>query len=164
MPIMFDHGMNFSRESKLEYAQPIWLDEIAREFPQLRILIAHMGYPWANETVVLLGKHEHVYADISGLLDQPFNAYTALLSAYQQGVTDKLLFGSDFPYTSATSCIESLYSINQFCHGTNLPTIPREHLRSIVECDALARLGIGTATFFLRYLPSLPVVVVLPAP
>jgi len=145
MPILFHHGLHFSRESKMEYARPVLLDEVAREFPDLKLVIAHMGDPWAEETVVLLGKHEHVYANISGLLEHPFHAYLALLSAYQNGVMEKLLFGSDFPYTSAAACIESLYSINQFCHGTNLPTIPRERLRGIVERDALTLLGIPTA-------------------
>jgi hypothetical protein len=40
-------------------------------------------------------------------------------------------------------CIEALYSINHPCHGTNLPTIPRECLRGIVERDSLALLGIA---------------------
>ena len=60
------------------------------------------------------------------------------MSAYQHGVIDKLLFGSDFPYTSATECIEALYSINQIAQGTNLPVVPREALRGIVERDTLA--------------------------
>lgn len=45
---------------------------------------------------------------------------------HQNQVIDKLLFGSDFPYTSATECIEALYSINQIAQGTNLPVVPRE--------------------------------------
>jgi hypothetical protein len=42
-------------------------------------------------------------------------------------------------------CIEALYSINHLVHGTNLPAIPREELRSVVERDALRLLGIGLA-------------------
>ena len=95
-----------------------------------------------HETIVLLSKHAHVYAEISGLLYQPWQGYQALLSAYQCGVMDKLLFGSGFPSTPASACIESLYSINHFCNGTSLPTIPREQLRGIVERDALSLLGI----------------------
>ncbi len=56
---------------------------------------------------------------------------------------DKLLFGSDFPYTVASECIEALYSINQIAQGTNLPVVPREALRGIVERDALALLGLS---------------------
>jgi len=58
---------------------------------------------------------------------------------------DKLLFGSGFPYARASEAIEALYSINHICHGTNLPTIPREHLRGIVERDAVSVLGIADA-------------------
>src|SRR5205085_6479434 len=99
---------------------------------------------WVDECVVLLGKHPNVFADISGLLHRPWQAFNTLLTAYQYGVMDKLLFGSDFPYTSAATCIEALYSINQLTLGTNLPSVPRQHLRGIVERDALAILGIAS--------------------
>jgi len=65
------------------------------------------------------------------------------VSAHQYGVIDKLLFGSDFPYTSAAECIEALYSTNQVAQGTNLPVVPREALRGIVERDALGLLGLA---------------------
>ena len=76
------------------------------------------------------------------MLHEPWQAYQALLNAYQLGVTDKLLFGSGFPFASASHCIEELYSISHLVHGTNLPVIPREQLRGIVERDALSLLGI----------------------
>ena len=119
------------------------LDEVARTFPKLRMLIAQLGQPWVDETICLLGKHPFVYADVSGMLSRPWQAYNALVNCYQASVTDKLLFGSDFPYTNAEECIESLYSINQFAQGTNMPVVPREALRGIVERDAVALLGLG---------------------
>jgi hypothetical protein len=128
--------------AKMEFAEPRLLDEVAREFPELRLIIARLGYPWTDQTVVLLGKHPHVYADLAGLLPQPWLSYTALLAAHEYGVVDKLLFGSDFPYCTPTACIEALYSVNQFTHGGNLRPIPREELRGIVERDTLALLGI----------------------
>ena len=143
LPVIFHTGVHVSAATKMEYAQPVLLDEVARELPDLTIVIAHMGYPWVEETIVLLSKHDNVYAEISWLLHQSWAAYQALLSADQYGVIDKLLFGSGFPYAAASGCIESLYSINHLCHGTNLPTIPREHLRGIVERDTLALLGIA---------------------
>ena len=143
MPILFHTGVHASPATKLQYAQPVLLDEIARELPGLKMIVAHMGYPWVHETLALLSKHANVYAEISGLLNQPWQGYQALLSAYQCGVMEKLLFGSGFPSTAASVCIEALYSINHLCHGTSLPTIPREQLRGIVERDALALLGIA---------------------
>lgn len=142
MPIMFHMEVQVSASSKMEFARPFLLDEVAREFPTLKIIISQLGYPWIDETIGLLAKHPNVFADISGLLQYPWQAYNALVSAYQAGVMDALLFGSNFPFTSAAECIESLYSINQFCHGTNLPNIPREQLRRIVERNTLELLGL----------------------
>ena len=143
MPVLFHPTGQFTEQSKLEYARPYLVDEVARSFPHLRVVIAQLGQPWVDETIVMLGKHANVFADVSGLLSRPWQAYNALVSAYQHGVIDKLLFGSDFPYTSATECIEALYSINQLAQGTNLPLVPREALRGIVERDTLALLGLA---------------------
>lgn len=145
MPVMFHQDVAASPSCKMEFARPALLDEAAREFPDLKIIVSGLGYPWTDETIVLLAKHRNVFADISGLLNHPWQAYNALLAAYQAGVMDALLFGSNFPYSTAAVCIEALYSINQFCHGTHLPTMPREQLRQIVERDTLKLLGIETA-------------------
>lgn len=143
MPLLVDQNHR-NPAARMEFAEPKHLDEVAREYPDLRIVIARMGHPWIDQTVVLLGKHQHVYANVAGLLPEPWLSYNALLAAYEYGVMDKLLFGSDFPYRSPAVCIEALYSINQFGHGTNLRTIPREKLRGIVERDTLGLLGIST--------------------
>lgn len=143
MPILLHPVGQFTEQSKLEFARPYLLDEVARTFPKLRIIIAQLGQPWLEETICLLGKHPNVYADVSGLLSRPWHAYNALVAAYESQVIEKLLFGSDFPYTSVTDCIEALYSINQLTQGTNLPVVPREALRGIVERDALGLLGLA---------------------
>ncbi len=150
MPVLFEHHHR-NPAAKLEYARPVLLDEIARELPDLPVVISQMGYPWVDETVVLLAKHRCVYADVAGLLPAPWRSYNALLAAFEQNVMDKLLFGSDYPYRSPAECIEALYSINQISSGTELVAIPREQLRRIVERDALAVLGIQTPR---RPLPS----------
>jgi len=142
LPVVFDQDVLSTPGAKLEYARPYLLDEVAREFPDLKIVISHLGRPWVEETIALLGKHPNVYADVAGVLQSEWPAYNVLMAAYQADVMDKLLFGSNFPFASAASCIETLYSVNQVSHGTNLPTIPREQLRRIVERNALDLLGI----------------------
>jgi hypothetical protein len=143
MPVLIHPGGHLAEAGRLEFARPVLLDEVARTFPELKIVIAQLGEPWVEETVVLLAKHPNIFADISGLLTRPWQAYNALVRAYQYGVIDKLLFGSDFPYTHAAGCIEALYSLNQIAHGSNLPIVPREALRGIVEREALGLLGLG---------------------
>lgn len=146
LPVIFYAGTHLSAKTKMEYARPFLLDEVARSFPNLRMVVGHIGYPWVDETLVLLGKHQNVFSDLSGLLRRPWVAYDALVRAYQLQAIDKLLFGSDFPFTTASECIETIYTINQTAMGTNMPTIPREMLRSIVERDALSLLGIPMQT------------------
>jgi predicted TIM-barrel fold metal-dependent hydrolase len=143
MPILIHPVGQFTEQSKLEFSRPALFDEVARTFPGLRIVIAQLGQPWLEETICLLGKHTNVFADVSGLLSRPWHAYNALVAAHESQVIEKLLFGSDFPYTSITECIEALYSINQLAQGTNMPVVPREALRGIVERDALGLLGIA---------------------
>ena len=143
--VVVHQGTHFWAEAKMEYARPYLWDEVLRDFPRLSMIIAHMGHPWVDETIALLGKHCNLYADIAGLIRRPWHAYNALVQAHQYAVTDKLLFGSDFPFLSASEAIESVYRLNEVTHGTPLPSVPREVLRGIIERDALAALGIERA-------------------
>lgn len=142
IPIVFEQSHR-NPAARMEFSRPMLLDQVAGDFPDLRMIVAHMGYPWVDETVVLLGKHKNVFADVSGLLERSWLSYKSLMAAFEYGVMSKLLFGSDFPYRSPAACIEALYSVNQLVSGTNLVIIPREQLRGIVERDALALLGLA---------------------
>lgn len=142
LPVLFMQDVQGASIAKLEFARPFLLDEVAREFPELKMVVSGVGYPWIDETLVLLAKHANVFAEISGLLHQPWQLYRVLVSAYQAGVLDGLLFGSHFPYSQPAVAIEAIYSVNQFCQGTNLPNIPREQLRQLVERNTLELLGI----------------------
>ena len=145
MPVVIHNSPPLAATAHLELARPYLLDEVARSFPGLRILVAQMGYPWVDETLVLLAKHEHVYAEISGVAQTPWQALHCMQSAYESGVMDKVFFGSDFPASDPKSAIESLYSLNLIVHGTNLPSVPREQIRGIVERNSPALLGIDVA-------------------
>ncbi|HET6428693.1 MAG TPA: amidohydrolase family protein [Phycisphaerae bacterium] len=143
MPLFVETGTDFGPQAVIEFARPHLLDEVARTFPELTIVISAMGSPWVAETVALLAKQPRVYADLAGLLRRPWEAYHTLLLAYQRGVAEKLLFGSDFPFLTAAEAIGQIYRTNEVTRGTSMPTIPRETLRSIVERNALAELGIA---------------------
>ena len=99
---------------------------------------------WVEETLLLLDKHKNIWADISGVVSRPWQLYNALLSASSFGVMDRLLFGSGFPFETPAKAIESLYSVNAFSQGTQLPAVPRSQIRAVVERDATACLGMDT--------------------
>jgi len=79
---------------------------------------------------------------MAALIRRPWQAYNALVLAHQFNVVDKVLFGSDFPFFTAADAIESVYRLHEVTQGTNLPSVPRETLRSMIERDSLAELGI----------------------
>lgn len=147
MPILFESATLLARDAKLEFAQPYLLDEVARTFPELKIVVSALGDPWVHQCLTLIDKHPTVYADLSDLATRPWQLYNALILAHQQGATGRILFGSNFPFCGPEKAIVSIYSINTFTQGTPLPSIPREQLRSIVERDALVCLGLREAGF-----------------
>ena len=69
--------------------------------------------------------------------------YNTVVAAHEHGVMDKLLFGSGFPLSTAGQCIETLLGFNMLLADTNLPTVPRDRIRKIIERDTLKLLGIG---------------------
>src|SRR5690606_21132658 len=86
LPVLCHQGTSPSRTAPIRYAHPLVMDEIAIEFPELRIVMAHMGHPWQADTITVIRKHPHVYADISGMFYRPWSFYNALQLATEWNV------------------------------------------------------------------------------
>ncbi len=143
LPVFFHNGdCTLRADSILDYAQPYLLDEVAREFGALKIIIGNMGMPFIEQTLLVVGKHENVYADLTIRPNNVWQTYNTVVAAYERGVMDKLLFGSGFPLGNAGDCIETLLGFNMLLADTNLPTVPRGSIRNIIERDTLELLGI----------------------
>ena len=143
LPIFFHNsGDALGPDAVLEYAQPYLLDEIAREFPELKIVIGSMGVPFFEQTLCMVARHENVYADLTINPRNVWQTYNIVMAAYEHGIMDKLLFGSGFPGGNPSQCIETLLGFNMRLAGTNLPTVPRGSIRNIVERNTLELLGI----------------------
>ena len=143
IPVLIHQGTTFCANVSLEIANPVQLQPLALEFPRLRMVIAHMGHPWINETLVLIRKNRNMYADISALYYRPWQFYNALVAAMEYGVLDRLLFGSDYPFTTPASTIDALAKVNDMVEGTRLPRIPEAKLQAMIHRDTLDLLGIG---------------------
>jgi len=143
LPMMIHQGTTFARAGSLLQARPILLDEIALRFPELRIVIAHMGHPFFEEAIAVVRRHPHVYADVSALVSRRWLLWNALVQAVEYGVTDKLLFGTDFPFFTARQTMEGLRSVTGQAFGPQLPEIDPEVVEEIIRRPALELLGIG---------------------
>jgi len=143
LPVFFHNGGHTPRAGAvLEYAQPYLLDEVARSFPELRIIVGSMGVPFVEQALSLVAKHEHVFADLTIRPSKVWQTYNTVVAAHERGVVDKLLFGSGFPLSTAGECIETLLGFNMLLADTKLPTVPRASIRSVIERDSLELLGI----------------------
>jgi predicted TIM-barrel fold metal-dependent hydrolase len=142
LPVFFHNGGALGPQAILDYAQPYLLDEVAREFNALKIVIGTMGSPFVEQTLSMVAKHKNVYADLTIRPGNVWQVYNTVIAAHECGVMDKLLFGSGFPFGKAEECIETLLSFNKLLADTNLPTVPRGNIQNIIERDTLEVLGI----------------------
>ena len=142
LPVFFHNSAPLSSEAMLEYAQPYLLDEVARKFPSLKIVIGTMGLPFITQTLCMLAKHENVYADLTIAPQKVWEVYNIVISAHEADVMNKLLFGSGYPFAKAGNCIETLLGFNKMLSDTHLPQVPLEKIRSVVERDSLSVLGV----------------------
>jgi hypothetical protein len=142
IPVLVHQGTTFCSNVSLELANPLLLQPLVLEFPRLRLVVAHLGHPWIAETLVLVRKSRCMYADISALYYRPWQFYNALVTAMEYGVLDKLLFGSDYPFTTPAASMLALRDVNRIAEGTGLPRIPAAKLEELIHRDTLRLLGI----------------------
>jgi hypothetical protein len=142
IPVMFHQATAPGSLNLLEIAQPLLLEKVAHQFPDLKMVYAHMGHPWWREVIMIIRRNENVYADISANFYHPWDFYNSLELAREWGQLDKLLFGTDFPVTTPRETMDALRNINYMLEGTKLPRIPDEAIEGIINRDSLKLLGI----------------------
>ncbi|MBI2648908.1 MAG: amidohydrolase family protein [Thaumarchaeota archaeon] len=136
IPVLIHQGTTFVRDAPLEFANPILLDKVARDYPDLRMIVAHLGHPWEDETVALIRKQPNVFSDVSGLTYRPARLYLKLLSCLEYGVMKKLVFGSDFPFGVPKLVIRDLRRVNRLAKSSGLPMIPEELIEDVIAKNA----------------------------
>ena len=146
LPIFFHNGSHaLNVEAILEYTQPYLLDEVARAYPGLKIVIGNMGVPFVEQTLSMVSKHENVFADLTIRPSKIWQTYNIVVAAHERNVMEKLLFGSGFPAANSGECMEALLGFNMLLADTKLPTVPRGNIRGVIERDSLELLGIRHA-------------------
>ena len=143
LPILFHQGTSPVREAPIRLSYPLLMDEIAIRYPDLKIIMAHVGHPWQVDTCVVIRKHPNVYADVSANFYRPYSFWEQMIKATEWNVLDKLLFGTDFPVTTVQETIDGLRRVNQVVEGTQLPRVPEEQIERIIQRDSLALLGLS---------------------
>lgn len=137
LPILFHAGTSFVSGTKLDYSRPIHFDSVAFDFPDLKMVLAHLGHPWETETIAIIRRHTNVYADISALYYRPWQFYNSMRLLVEYGVQHKVLFGSDFPFTTTSDSLEGTRNLNCILAQSGLPIVPLEAIEGIINRNAL---------------------------
>jgi len=143
LPVLLHTGTTFISRAPLDCTLPRHLDDVAIRFPDLRLILAHLGHPYEGECVAVIRKHANVYADCSALHYRPFQLYQSLMLVQEYGVWRKVLFGSDYPFTTVDESIRGMRNLNQMLEGTALPRLNMSEMEALFERDSLRLLGLG---------------------
>jgi predicted TIM-barrel fold metal-dependent hydrolase len=101
IPILIHQGFT-PRHKHVKYARPVYVDRIAADFPDLKIILAHVGFPWQDETLMIAAKNPNVSVDVSGwqaiAATVPMKVFQMIGDAKAMRVfPNRVIFGSDFP-------------------------------------------------------------------
>lgn len=143
LPVLLHTGTTFISKAPLACTLPRLLDDVAIRFPEVRMILAHLGHPYEGECVVTIRKHTNVYADCSALHYRPFQLYHSLMLVQEYGVWDKVLFGSDYPFTTPDASIVGMRALNDMLEGTKLPRLNLDAMERLFNRDSLSILGIN---------------------
>jgi predicted TIM-barrel fold metal-dependent hydrolase len=89
-----------------EVGRPIYLDQVALDFPELVIVAGHIGYPWTDEAVAVATKHENVYIDTSAYTVKRYPR--ALVDYLRSHGRRKVMFGSNYPMIEPVKALAGL--------------------------------------------------------
>ena len=141
-PVMTHMATTFSSGVPLEYARPGYMDQVAVDFPDLKIIIPHLGHPWEGGTIAAIRKQPNLYADILALYYRPWQFYNSMRLLVEYHAESNVLFGSDFPFTTTSESINGVLNVNAVLGQSGLPEIPGEVIEGIIHRDSLSLLGI----------------------
>ncbi|WP_395742315.1 amidohydrolase family protein [Prosthecobacter sp.] len=143
LPVLLHTGTTFIAQAPLAFTLPRLIEPVALKHPQLKIILAHLGHPYEGECLVTIRKHANVYADISALHYRPWQLYNSLMLAQEYGVWHKLLFGTDFPFTTVNASIDGIRKLNDMLEGTKLPRLDASQIEAMIHRDSLTLLGLN---------------------
>ncbi|MHA1193800.1 MAG: amidohydrolase family protein, partial [Promethearchaeota archaeon] len=97
IPIWFHLSINYSTNS-MEYEKPVYLDVVAQDFPELKMIAGHGGWPWVNELIAVAWRNPNIYIDIASYIPKYLGmkgtGWEQLIHFGNSVLQDKILFGS----------------------------------------------------------------------
>lgn len=139
LPLTMHMGTTFARNAPIDMGRAIHVEPVALKHPDLVMVLAHMGHPWYDDAIVVSRKQPNVFLEISALFYRPWQYYNMLISAQEYGITDKIFFGTDFPFARVDESVSGLLQINSQVEGSGLPRVSEETMQGILRSDPFSQ-------------------------
>jgi predicted TIM-barrel fold metal-dependent hydrolase len=108
VPVLFHTGSSVFKNSRIKYGNPIFYDDVAADFPDLKIIMAHGGRgPWYDEAMTMIRLHPNIYIDLSGLPVRKLLQFFPDLDRFSH----KFFFGTDWPQLAPSDSIRKLLEL-----------------------------------------------------
>jgi len=106
IPIVFTTGpATLVPNTIIDHVAPRYIDIVARDFPELKIVISHGGYPGVNEAIVVVERNRNVYMDLSEYEFSPMSQ--AYIQAANSMIADKILYASAHPFVDFRQALQT---------------------------------------------------------
>jgi uncharacterized protein len=139
LPLTMHMGTTFARNAPVDLGRAIHVEPVALRYPELKMILAHMGHPWYEDTIAVVRKQPNVYAEISAIHYRPWQFWNIMISAQEYLITDKIFFGTDFPFSTVEESLAGIRAVNDVVAGTRLPRVSAEVIEGIIHADPFAQ-------------------------
>ncbi len=138
LPLTLHMGTTYTRLYAAELGRPLAVEQVALRYPDLRLVMAHMGHPWFEECIAVVRKQPNVFAEISAIYYRRWQFYNVMLAIEEYRVADKIFFGSDFPFSTPDEGIALTRAVCELGGVGGLPRVATETVERIIHADPFA--------------------------
>lgn len=145
IPVMIHLSTTPVTDTVLMYGWPVLLDDVARAFPDLRLLVAHTGFPWVDECLILGARHRNVWMDIS-FFNSTMNrrqTYEFLQRARQVGCPwSRICWATDYPGFEFPDTLLPKFALVNDVAGEDEPLVPQSDMARMLGGNYARFIGI----------------------
>ncbi|MCP4380654.1 MAG: amidohydrolase [Hyphomicrobiales bacterium] len=138
IPLTMHMGTTYVRNAPVDMGRAIHVEPVALQYPDLTMVLAHMGHPWYEDCIAVVRKQPNVFCEVSAIYYRPWQYYNILICAQEYLITDKIYFGTDFPFARVQESVDGLLGINAQVEGTLLPRVSADTMHRILRSDPFA--------------------------
>ncbi len=131
LPVLVTTGLAANlRGVALEHTAPALLDRVAVDFPDLRMLISHGGYPWVTETIGVCARHKNLFMDFSSAANKPCGEL--YVNAANDILSEKIVFASASPFADVDKALKQVLEMG--FSGETLENILYRNAQKLLKC------------------------------